>query len=92
MKAFKNILIQFISGKDGQVHVIQWPNLPIISWFLSMVISTFVASETTKLGFSNLSLAFLAIWSYLEITHGLSYFRRTLGVIVAVLIIYSFFK
>ncbi|MDN5274958.1 MAG: hypothetical protein JWP06_859 [Candidatus Saccharibacteria bacterium] len=92
MKTLTNMLTWFIRGKDSRVYIIQWPNLPIIGWFLSMIIAIFVASGSAKLSFSNLSLAFLAIWSYLEVTQGLSYFRRTLGIIVAILTIYSFFK
>lgn len=92
MRTLKNTIIWFISGKDGRVYIVQWPNMPIIGWFLSMLIATSIASGSAKVGFSNLSLAFLAIWSYFEVTRGLSYFRRTLGVIIAILIIYSFFK
>jgi hypothetical protein len=86
------MLVRFVSGKDGRVHIIQWPNLPIIGWFLSMIVSTFVASGPMKVGFSYVSLAFLAIWSYLEVTQGLSYFRRVLGAIVGILTVYSLFR
>ena len=92
VRSLKSIITWLISGKDGRVYIVQWPNIPIIGWFLSMIIATLVASESSKVGFSNLSLAFLAVWSYLEATQGLSYFRRTLGIIVAMLTIYSFFK
>lgn len=92
MRTLKNTIVWFISGKDGRVHIVQWPNVPIIGWFLSMIIATFIASGSVRVGFSNLSLAFLAMWSYLEVTQGLSYFRRTLGVMIAMLTIYSFFK
>ncbi|HSW91357.1 MAG TPA: hypothetical protein VLG09_01785 [Candidatus Saccharimonadales bacterium] len=88
----KSLLIHFISGKDGRVHIIQWPNFPIIGWFLSMVVATVLGSGPAKVGFSNLSLAFLAIWSYLEVTQGLSYFRRALGVIVGMLTVCSLFR
>jgi hypothetical protein len=86
------MFIWFIGDKDGRIHIVQWPNAPIIGWFLSMVIAALVAPGSIRVGFSHLSLAFLAIWSYLEVTQGLSYFRRTLGVLIAILIIYSFFK
>jgi hypothetical protein len=88
----KSLLTRFVSGKDGRVHIIQWPNLPIVGWFLSMTVATFVASGSIKAGFLNVSLAFLAIWSYLEVTQGLSYFRRALGVIIGILTVYSLFR
>jgi hypothetical protein len=92
IKKLKDITNRFVRGKDGHTHIIQLPNIPIIGWFLSMLIATFIASGSIKVGFSNLSLAFLAVWSYLEITQGLSYFRRMLGIIAAILTVYSFFK
>jgi hypothetical protein len=92
MRTLKNLLTWFVVGKDSRVYIFQPPNIPIIGWFLSVVIATFIASGSVKVGFSNLSLGFLAIWSYLEITQGQSRFRKMLGAAVAILTMYSFFK
>jgi hypothetical protein len=91
IRKMKHMIDWFVRGKDGHVHLVQFPNIPIIGWFASRIVSDFIATGPMKTGFSNVSLAFLAVWSYLEIVHGLSYFRRMLGVIVAILIVYSFF-
>lgn len=92
MTDITSIINRFIRGKDGHIHIVEFPNIPIFGWFILMIAANLIANNSTKLAVSHLSLAFLAIWSYLEIAHGLSYFRRTLGIIVAVLTVYSFFK
>jgi len=88
----RKILDWLIRGKDGNVHLLQLPNTPIMGWFVSVLIAHLLARGTVKTGFTNLSFAFLAIWCYLEITQGTSRFRRVLGVIVAIAMVYSFFR
>jgi hypothetical protein len=56
-----------------------------------MMISNIVAGST-KTGLTNLGIAFLAIWSYLEITKGASRFRQVLGIGVAIAVVYGFFR
>lgn len=77
-----------VRGKDGRVYIFQFPNLPIIGWFVSMVIAQ-VTMADIKTGFSSISFAFLSIWCYLEITQGSSRFRRILGGVVAVVLAYE---
>ena len=81
-----------IRGKDGRIYIFQLPNLPIIGWFVCMITSNFLPAGSIKVGFSHLSLVFLAIWCYLEITTGVSRFRQILGIIIAALVIYNFFR
>lgn len=88
----KKILDWLIRGKDGKVHIVQIPNVPIVGWLVSLLIAHFLAPGTAKTGFTNLGMAFLAIWCYLEITKGASRFRQALGAIVAVAMVYGFFK
>ena len=88
----KKILDWLIRGKDGKVYLAQLPNLPIAGWFTCVLIAHFLARGAAKTGFVHLSFAFLAIWSYLEITQGASRFRRVLGAIVALAMGYGVFK
>jgi len=88
----KKILDWLIRGKDGKVHIVQVPNILIISWFASILIAHFLAPGAAKTGFANLGMAFLAIWCYLEITKGASRFRQALGAIIAAVMVYGFFK
>lgn len=80
-----------LKGNDDKVHLIQFPNLPLIGWLLFFILSRFSIDHTFKIGFANLSVGFLAIWSYLEITQGSSRIRQMLGIAVGAILIYSCF-
>lgn len=79
-----------VRGKDGRAYIFQFPNLPIIGWFASMVIAQ-LTTANLKTGFSSIGFAFLSIWCYLEITQGSSRFRRILGGVVAIVLAYGLF-
>jgi len=92
IRKFKTAINWLIRGKDDRVHLIQVPNVPLIGWFVLMIVSKLVAAGSMKTGLSGLSMAFLAVWCYLEITQGMSRFRRMLGVVVALLVVRSLFS
>jgi hypothetical protein len=91
LQKLRHAINWFIRDKNGRVQVFQFPNLPIIAWFGCMVVNL-LTKGVLQSSFSQLSLIFLSIWSYLEITSGASYFRRTLGFVIAVLIISNVFS
>jgi len=79
----------FWRDKDGNVAIIQMPNIPIIVWFILLVAAQLLGKGMLQSGFKFLSGAALVTWAYLEITEGASYFRRTLGAIVMLAVILS---
>jgi hypothetical protein len=91
IEKFKVMIDWLIRSKDGHIHLVQIPNVPIAGWFIFMIASDFTVVSPIRTGLSNLSLAFLAIWSYLEITQGTSRFRQILGIVVGVLVVRCFF-
>jgi len=91
-KKFHQLQHEFIRDKRGDVQILQFPNMPIIGWFICLIIAYMLPMGTAKNGFAALSTSFLAIWAYLEITSGRSYFRRSLGTIIATIIIFNFFR
>jgi hypothetical protein len=91
LQKLRHAINWFIRDKNGRVQVFQFPNLPIIAWLGCMVVNL-LTKGVLQSSFSQLSLIFLSIWSYLEITSGASYFRRTLGLVIAVLIIGNVFS
>lgn len=90
MKSHKSFWDKFF--KDGKGKAVLWqnPNIPLIGWALFRVLSFF--SDSQKHGFSLVADAFLFLWAYLEITQGVNYFRRTLGVIVITRVVMNFFR
>ena len=76
----------------GRQAVVAWPNFPLVSWFVFMLASKLVNTGKLHLVFEYLAYGFLFTWGWLEIRSGKSYFRRALGMIVLIFIIYGKIK
>lgn len=90
--AIKRLFDCLLRDKDGHVVVGQFPNLPLIGWFLFMIVANFIPAGWAKHGLENLSTAFLFVWAYLEITQGSSLLRRLLGVAVIATVLQGYFR
>jgi uncharacterized membrane protein len=73
----------------GEIIIGQPPNLPILIWGLATLLALVFKTGRVKLGLDLLAFSSLLYWSFLEITQGVNYFRRDLGVIVLIAIIIS---
>jgi len=82
---------KLITDKNGKVVIFQPPNLPLIGWFVCMIVALLLPIGFMKNGFMNLSGAFLFLWAYQEVTQGASYFRRFAGVVVLSIVVGVFF-
>lgn len=62
--------------------IIQKPNLPllliVISWILTLIFKQGLGYDLAHLVF----IIAVAVWCYLEIFHGVNWFRRLLGIAV----------
>lgn len=67
--------------KNNKVVIWQSPNIILIAWFVTALLTYFV-SESTKYIFENMSSALLLSWALIEILWGVNYFRRLLGLVV----------
>lgn len=81
----------FFKDKQGKWAVAQVPNIPLILWFLLSFVAHIIKGGHAKEGFALLAHAALLTWSYLEITSGISRFRRVLGAIVLAAVSIGFF-
>jgi hypothetical protein len=77
--------------RRGNVVIWQRPNIFIIAWVIITVVTIFTTGTVSNVLWY-ISAAVLAIWALLEIFRGVNYFRRFLGVLVALIIIAAFFK
>ncbi|MBU0976417.1 MAG: hypothetical protein ABIE03_03705 [Patescibacteria group bacterium] len=84
---YRNLLGVFFKDKNGKVVIGQFPNISLIGGFVFMVLTQIKTSEQIHSVFSFMSSAFLFTWSYLELTQGVNYFRRMLGVAGLTLVI-----
>jgi hypothetical protein len=76
--------------QKGTIVLFQIPNSPLICWFIMTVFDFLWSSNQPKVHylFQILSFGFIFTWAWLEITSGVNYFRRALGVIVLIIAIY----
>lgn len=75
---------RFWRDKDGRVVVWQSPNLPLWVWIISTVLSRVLPYGQLNFVAALVSFGSLFTWAWLELFHGVNYFRRTLGAIVLI--------
>lgn len=84
--------MHFLKDDRGRITIWQWPNIPLYGWLVFKILSLLMDNSQFKVGFDDLSKAFLFAWAFLEITQGVNYFRRLLGLVVMITLILGFFK
>lgn len=80
----------FFKDKQGRIVLVQTPNWPLILWFVFSVLDFLWTRSQPKVHYllHMLSFGFIFTWAWLEITSGVNYFRRLLGLIVLIMAIY----
>ena len=73
---------RFWRDERGRVVVAQVPNFPLAAWLVLSLCAWPLGSGTWRNGFTFAGSGFLFVWAYLEMTRGVDYFRRLLGVVV----------
>lgn len=76
----------FFKNKHGKISIVQWPNIFVLAWVGLSGLSK-VANDDISPCIALLATLSLAIWAYLEITAGISPFRRVLGAVVLTFIV-----
>lgn len=62
----------------------QNPNFPLTAGLGLLIASFLITNEQSKNFLEHMSMALLFTWAYLELTQGINYFRRILGLIVMI--------
>jgi hypothetical protein len=76
---------------DGHWAIWQWPNIPLYGWLGCKLLSIAIPQHKLQTGLSELSTAILFTWAFLELTSGVNYFRRALGLVVLAAVIAGYF-
>ncbi len=87
--ATQTLLDKCLKDKHGKIVIWQFPNIPLLGWMGFKLIRYLPMTIPLKNGCIFISTAFLFTWAYLEITSGVNYLRRTIGIIVMASIILS---
>ncbi|OUL30508.1 hypothetical protein BV372_21720 [Nostoc sp. T09] len=64
---------------NGNIVIAQPPNLPLIVWIVSSLLSLIVTSGTIHTVLDVLATGSFFTWAWLELFQGVNYFRRALG-------------
>jgi hypothetical protein len=91
-RKIRHLWSKFTQDNKGRRVLWQRPNLALVGWAIFRVLAHFVESSGIKAGLGSIGSAFLFTWAYLEIVNGASYFRRTLGAIIAIYLCLSYFN
>jgi hypothetical protein len=73
----------------GEIVIAQPPNLPILIWVSATLLKLVFKTGQVNIALDLLAFSSILYWSFLEITQGVNYFRRDLGVVVLIAIIIS---
>lgn len=87
--ANKTFSQKFWEDDRGKVVVWQKPNLPLTIWFLATVGGMLLPNGFIQKALYLIGLVALVVWSILEISRGVNYFRRLLGLLVLLSMIIS---
>lgn len=74
--------------RDGRIVWMQPPNLPLIAWFVFLLVERFT-SGTVETVAALMSFGALFTWAWLELFEGVTPFRRLLGLGVLVIAIWN---
>jgi len=89
MKTLKSFVNKIIRDKHGKVVMWQTPNITIILWALSTLLSDITGSGRWHNLFDLVAFGALFTWAWMEIFSGSSYFRRGLGAVILIMSLYS---
>lgn len=80
---------KFWCDSKGNISIVEIPNSPIILAAVFLVLSKAITHGRIHTAAGYIYFGFLFTWAWLEITAGKSYFRRILGAVILVAIVYS---
>jgi hypothetical protein len=84
----KKFIDKCFKDGDGRVVLAQSPNVPIIAYFVLQVLRLALSGlPTIDHILQVLAFGMIFVWSWLELTQGVNYFRRALGLIVLVVVV-----
>lgn len=83
-------LSQFFKDKNGKIVIAQSPNSPLIGFIFCKLLSFVWYGNQPKIHYvlDLLCFGFIYTWAWLEVSSGVNYFRRTLGLTVLLLVIF----
>jgi len=82
MNRYVHLISNFFKNDKGEIAVWQTPNVLLFGWIAFTLLGHLLPAGRWRLLAGYLSFGLIFTWSWLEITQGVSSFRRVLGAIV----------
>lgn len=82
----------FFKDKQGKVVIWQRPNILLSIWILAILVLQILPDGHLKSGIAQLNSAVLFAWAYLELTSGVNYLRKSLGLVVLAAVIIGYLR
>lgn len=82
---------KFWRDKHDNIVIAQMPNVWLIGWLVLEIVSLLASSHRIELVTWWLASTALGVWSVLEILQGVNYFRRLLGLFIALMTLLTVF-
>lgn len=87
----RKISDKLFRDSSGNIVLGQFPNASLSIWLIATLCSRLVDGRTS-IALQYLASGALFVWSFQEIFQGVNYFRRILGLVVAIYLIFSRFS
>jgi hypothetical protein len=84
-----NLFNQIFRDQEGNIVLAQMPNLPLITWIVASLLKIIFTTGKINVGLEAIVFGSLFTWAWEELFQGVNYFRRTLGLLVIVILIAS---
>jgi len=85
----QSFLDRIYKDKEDKVVIIQFPNLPLITWLITTVAGKFIHNVGISDFLSVVAFGALFTWAWLELFQGVTYARRILGLVVFIYLLHS---
>lgn len=83
------LLDKIFRDREGKVVLAQMPNLPLIVWIVASLLRLVLTTGKVNIGLEVIAFGSLFTWAWEELSQGVNYFRRALGLLVLVGLIVS---
>jgi hypothetical protein len=84
-----NLFNQIFRDQGGNIVLAQMPNLPLITWIVASLFKIVFTTGKINIGLDALAFGSLFTWAWEELFQGVNYFRRTLGLLFLIALIFS---
>jgi hypothetical protein len=89
MQELKRLAAKLFRSKDRQIVLLQAPNAALATYIVAIIIGRFLPPGNWLQAERAVAYGVLFTWAWMEIFSGVNYFRRALGAVVLVTMVFG---